>query len=73
MAEVTSSLMVFGRDAGPWTSKDLSLDYQLRHQAWLHLLTEATALPPFWLASSIVTRRCDRPSGSRECFLASLE
>ena len=64
--------MVYGRAAGPWTSMDLSLDYQLRHQAWLHLLTEATAVSPFWLASSIVTRRGDRPSGSRERFFASL-
>ena len=29
-----------------WTSMDLSLGYQLRSEAWLHLLTEATAWPP---------------------------
>ena len=45
---------------------DLSLEYQVCHQARLHLVTEATALPPFWLASSIVTRRCDCPFGGRQ-------
>ena len=52
---------------------DLSLEYQLCHQAWLHLVTEATALPPFWLASSIVTRRCDRLIGAcQSIFVAGV-
>ena len=55
------------RATASWTSMDLSLEYQLRIQAWLHLPTEATALPPVWLSSSIVTRSCDRPTGAREC------
>ena len=52
-------------------SMDLSLEYQFRVQARLHLLTEATVSPPFWLASLIVTRRCDRLFGARNCFLTS--
>ena len=47
---------------------DLSLESQLRTQAWLNLPTEATALRRVWLASSIVTRRCDCLFGACECL-----
>ena len=60
------------RATAPWDSMDVSLEYQLRIQvwsiSWLHLVTEATALRPFWPASSIFARRCNRASGACRSF-----
>ena len=68
-----SSLVRIGRD---WSGLDwlgqawsgFGHHWKLRFQAWFHPPAEATALHPFWLASSIVTRRCDRLSGACQCL-----